>query len=252
MTSAPGAPAQGDVPSPAGSADTYPWLSVILPAYNEEENLSRVLTQVTAAFPQAEVILVSDGSTDGTPTIAARFAPDVSCIHYSPNHGKGYAVRTGMLAAKGEILVFTDADLPFGTTGVRAVAERLRQDSELDIVIASKTGIKRGLAYRTARHVARAGIALLTGLRYPDTQAGLKGFRAPAAKAIYSRTRIDGFASDIEVLYLAERDGLRVAAIPMTVADDFVRPSTFGLRQGWRLLKDVGRIRLGRQTARAR
>lgn len=239
MTPAPGRP-----PAATAAALGEPQWSLILPAYNEEQTISAVLTTVTNAFPDAEVIVVSDGSTDRTPQLAGRF--EVQCIHYSPNRGKGYAVRQGMLAAAAPLVVFTDADLPFGVEGVRRVIRELHEDPSAQVVIASKLGIKRGIAYRAARHVARAGIALLTGLRYADTQAGLKGFRGPVAKAIYSRTRIDGFASDIEVLYLARRDGLKVVAVPLAVAGGVARPSTFGLKQGWKLLKDVWRIRRGR------
>jgi len=233
-------------PGTSKSAPAEPELTIVLPAFNEQRFIAQVLATVTEGFPGAEVILVSDGSTDGTQEIAAHFGHGVQCIHYQLNRGKGYAIRQGMLAAAGGLVVFTDADLPFGAEGIHRVVDRLRSESGVDIVIASKTGIRRGPVYRVVRHIARAGIALLTGLRYPDTQAGLKGFRAPVAKAIYSRTRVDGFASDIEVLYLAKQDGLRVAVLPMPVAGGFARPSTFGLRQGWRLLKDVGRIRLGR------
>lgn len=235
-----------DVTENPAATIASPELTIVLPALNEERFVAQILATVTKAFPASEVILVSDGSTDRTSEIAAGFGDPVKCIHYHPNRGKGYAVRQGMLAASGKLVVFTDTDLPFGVEGLRNVVDRLRSDSAIDIAIASKTGIHRGLTYRVARHMARAGIALLTGLRYPDTQAGLKGFRAPIAKTIYSRTQIDGFASDIEVLYLAKRKGLRVAVLPMPVAGGVARPSTFGISHGWRLLRDVGRIRLGR------
>lgn len=223
-----------------------PQLSIVLPAFNEESVLAGVLTEVTSAFPQAEVILVSDGSTDATPKIAESFAPRVRTIHYEPNRGKGYAIRTGMALAEGEFCIFTDADLPFGTQGVAEVYDCLRNNPDLDIVIASKIHVRRGWLYRFARSIARLGIALLTGLRYADTQAGLKGFRREVAKRLYGRARMDGFASDIEILYLARREGLRVGVIPMAVASKDVRPSSFTFVAGARLLRDVLRIRYGR------
>ena len=217
-----------------------------MPAYNEERHLAKVLEAVTAAFPEAEIVLVSDGSTDRTPELARGYAPQVTTVHYEPNRGKGHAVRTGMLTARGRIRIFTDADLPFGTEGVAAVYARLRNDPDTDIVIAAKTGIKRGVLYRVARSMARVGIAALTGLRYADTQAGLKGFRGPVAQELYSEARIEGFASDIEILYLAKRKGLQVTALSMAVVGDYGRPSRFGVVAGMRVLRDVGRIRRGR------
>lgn len=228
----------------AAASPKSPEWTLILPAYNEEPTIAQVLGTVTHSFPEAEIIVVSDGSTDRTPLLAKQHG--VRCVHYSPNRGKGYAVRRGVLAATTPLVIFTDADLPFGVEGVRTIVRRLSEDPDAEMVIASKIDIKRGLTYRTARHAARAGIALLTGLRYADTQAGLKGFRLRVAKAIYSRTHIDGFASDIEVLYLAKQDRVKVVVIPMAVAGGVARPSSFGLGQGWRLLKDVWRIRRGR------
>lgn len=223
-----------------------PAVSLVVPAFNEEAVLGPVLTTLVQAFPHAEIILVSDGSTDNTPHIAAAYSPQVRTVHYHPNRGKGYAIRQGMLAATGAILVFTDADLPFGIDGIRHVLGVLAEHPTCDIAIAAKTRIQRGPAYRGARSVARLGIKLLTGLSYSDTQAGLKAFRRRAAHSIYARTRIDSFASDIEVLFIAERDGFRVKSVPLPLTAGFTRPSRFGLRQGIRLLRDVERIRRGR------
>ena len=95
---------------------------------------------------------MSDGSTDRTPLLAKQLG--VRCVHYAPNRGKGYAVRRGVLAATTPLVIFTDADLPFGVEGVRTIVRRLSEDPDAEMVIASKIGIKRGLAYRTARHAA--------------------------------------------------------------------------------------------------
>lgn len=223
-----------------------PALSLVLPAYNEEAVLGPVLSCLVEAFPNADIILVSDGSTDGTLDIAATYSPQVHTVHYHPNRGKGYAIRQGMLAATGDILAFTDADLPFGTDGIQQVLDVLSEHPTCDIAIAAKTQIRRGVVYRGARSIARLGIRLLTGLSYPDTQAGLKAFRRRAARSIYTRTCVDGFASDIEVLFIAKRSGFQVESVPLALTATFNRPSRFGLRQGIRLLQDVGRIRRGR------
>jgi len=226
--------------------EQQPAFSLVLPAYNEEAVLGPVLSTLVQAFPNSEIILVSDGSTDGTPNVAAIYSPQVRTIHYRPNRGKGHAIRQGMLAATGDIVAFTDADLPFGADGIRHVLAVLAKHPTCDIAIAAKTHIRRGLAYRAARVIARLGIRLLTGLAHPDTQAGLKAFRRRAARSIYTRTCIDGFASDIEVLFIAKRSGLRVESVLLPLTTAFDRPSRFGLGQGIRLLLDVGRIRRGR------
>ena len=217
-------------------------VSIIVPAYNEAPILDKTLSQLVAAFPEEELILVSDGSSDATQEVAARLAPAVTYLTYQPNHGKGYAIRTGMLAAGGDLLVFTDADLPFGVEGVKCVLAELRAPDGCDIAIAEKIRLRRGRAYRAARWGVRLIIRAFNGLRMPDTQAGLKGFTRPAARRIFTRTRINRFAADIEMLYLAQREGLRIASVPMEVRKD-PRPSTFNAKQGFYLILDIWRIR---------
>ena len=217
-------------------------VSIIVPAYNEAPILENTLSQLAAAFPEAEIILVSDGSSDATQELAARLAPAVTCLTYQPNRGKGYAIRTGMLAASGDQLVFTDADLPFGVEGVQRVLAELQASGGCDIAIAEKLRLDRGRAYRTARWGVRLVIRAFNGLRMPDTQAGLKAFTRHAARRIFTRTRIDRFAADIEMLYLAQREGLRITSVPMEVRND-PRPSTFNAKQGFYLVLDIWRIR---------
>ena len=147
-----------------------------------------------------------------------------------------------MLAAGGDLLVFTDADLPFGVEGVQRVLAELRAPGGCDIAIAEKLRLHRSRAYRTARWGVRLIIRAFNGLRMPDTQAGLKGFTRPAARCIFTRTRIDRFAADIEMLYLAQREGLRITSVPMEVRSD-PRPSTFNAKQGFYLVLDIWRIR---------
>jgi dolichyl-phosphate beta-glucosyltransferase len=217
-------------------------VSIIVPAYNEAPILEKTLCRLVAAFPDEEVILVGDGSSDATEEVAARHAPAVTFLTYQPNRGKGYAIRTGMLAATGDLLVFTDADLPFGVEGVQRILAELRASDGCDIAIAEKIRLHRGRAYRAARWGVRLIIRALNGLSLPDTQAGLKGFTRSAARRIFPLTRIDRFAADIEMLYLAQREGLRITSVPMEVRKD-PRPSTFNAKQGFYLIMDIWRIR---------
>jgi glycosyltransferase involved in cell wall biosynthesis len=220
--------------------------SVIVPSYNEASILDGTLRELVEAFPEDEIILVDDGGSDTTPEVAARYLPNVTYLSYRPNHGKGYAVRTGMLAAKGDLLVFTDADLPFGVEGVRRVLHELRSGT-CDLAIAEKVRVPRGMLYRVARSGVRLIIRLLLGLRWPDTQAGLKGFTSSAALHVFTRTRINRFAADIEMLYLAQRSGMRIHSLPMEVMKES-RPSTFNPKQGLYLVMDIWKIRFSRRT----
>jgi dolichyl-phosphate beta-glucosyltransferase len=218
-------------------------LSIIVPAFNEAAILDDTLSRLVEAFPDTEIILVSDGSGDSTEEVAGRFAPAVRFLSYQPNRGKGYAIRMGMLAARGDTLVFTDADLPFGVEGVRDVIDQLGPDSGWDVVIAQKTRLSRGSLYRAARWAVRLLIRAVDGLDLPDTQAGLKGFTRAAARRIFTRTQVNRFAADIEMLYLANREGFSVKSLPMAVQKE-PRPSTFNAKQGLYLLADIWKIRL--------
>jgi glycosyltransferase involved in cell wall biosynthesis len=218
-------------------------LSIVLPAYNEGAIIESTLSQLTARFPEAEIVLVSDGCADETCAIARSFATSVTLVEYRPNRGKGYAIRRGVLAARGEVVVFTDADLPFGTVGVERLLEEFERRPDADVVIAEKTGAYRSRSYRAARAVVRLAVRWALGLDHEDTQAGLKGFRREAARVIFSQAVIDGFAADMEILAIASREGLRVTAVPLRVLNDTARPSTFTPRQGLRLLRDVTAIR---------
>lgn len=218
-------------------------LSIVVPAFNEGAIIESTLSQLAARFPQAEIVLVSDGCTDETCAIARAFAASVTLVEYRPNRGKGHAIRQGVLAARGEVVVFTDADLPFGTIGVERLLEEFECRPDADVVIAQKTGAYRSRSYRAARAVVRLAARWALGLDHEDTQAGLKGFRREAARVIFSQAVIDGFAADMEILAIARREGLRVAAVPLPVLNDTARPSTFTPRQGLRLLRDVRAIR---------
>jgi glycosyltransferase involved in cell wall biosynthesis len=196
-------------------------LSLIFPCYNEAERLPHTLATYLAALPrrpgEVEVLVVDDGSTDQTfavaETVAAR-DDRVRVIRSQPNHGKGFGVRTGVLEAVGELIVFTDADGSYGPGEVARVTAAL---ADAPVAIGSRpvgwaTGPPaRRLASRLFNHAIRA----LLGLPFGDTQCGLKGFRREAALEVFGRSRLDGFAFDAEVLFLARRLGLRVDEVPV-------------------------------------
>jgi len=234
--------AGGSAPEAGGSVPP-PRISIVVPAFNEGAILRGTLEQIVAAFPDAEVIVVDDGSSDDTAEVARSFAPAVAVLSRESNVGKGYAVRVGMLAAEGHIVLFTDADLPFGVAGIERLVRLLDEHPEVDAAIARKIGAYRGLSYRAARAVVRAGVRRSLRIVHEDTQAGLKGFRRKAAHAIFSECVVNGFAADMEVLALAQRDALVVESVPLRVVNDALRPSTFTVGHGVRLIREIRQIR---------
>jgi dolichyl-phosphate beta-glucosyltransferase len=211
-------PAGGAAGASSTPVRTTTALTVVLPCYNEAERLpvtlQNLLTYLPGAPGQVEVLVVDDGSTDATVTVADAVAAvdqRVRVLSYQPNRGKGFAVRTGMLAAEGELIVFTDADGSYGPNELDRIVRAL---GEAPVAIGTRTsGTSGQLARRAASRVFNAAIRGSLGLPFGDTQSGLKGFRRAAARQIFSQTRVDGFAFDVEVLWLARQLGLGVAEV---------------------------------------
>ena len=197
---------------------TAPALTVILPCYNEAERLPGTLQALLAYLSVApgavEVLVVDDGSTDGTVNVAEAVAAAdrrVRVLSYRPNRGKGFAVRTGMVAAQGELVVFTDADGSYQPSDLDRILAALDQ---APVAIGSRAGDASGpVARRVASRVFNLAIRGALGLPFGDTQSGLKGFRRTAAQQIFSQARVDGFAFDVEVLWLARQLRLEVAEV---------------------------------------
>lgn len=220
-----------------------PRLSLVVPSFNEARILPENLDRLHSSFPEAEIILVSDGSSDRTESVPSGLSFPVRLLEHHPNRGKGFAIRRGVLAAEGELIVFTDADLPFGVEGVRTVVERLEAADAPEVVIASKATEQRGLGYLAARAVVRLVIRAVLGLSFPDTQAGLKGFRRDQARTVFCQATVDRFATDLEILYIARRHDYRVLPVLLDLEITHFRPSSFTAKQGLLLLRDIWRIR---------
>jgi dolichyl-phosphate beta-glucosyltransferase len=195
-------------------ACSVPALTVILPCYNEAERLpgtlQALLAHLSAAPGEVEVLVVDDGSTDATVSVAEAVAAAdrrVQVLSYRPNRGKGFAVRTGMLAARGELVVFTDADGSYSPSDLDRIVAALDQ---APVAIGTRAGDASGpVARRAASRVFNLAIRGAVGLPFGDTQSGLKGFRRAAAQQIFSQARVDGFAFDVEVLWLVRQLELR-------------------------------------------
>ena len=213
------------------SAEAFPRiLSVIIPAYNEAQRLGPglpgILAYLAAHYPAYELIVVDDGSRDETAVlVAAAIAaePRARLISYQPNRGKGHAVRTGVLASRGDVVLFMDADL---STPLGEIPRGLSRLADADVVIGSRglpeADIRTRPPFfrRTASWIFDQIKYALVGLRrFRDTQCGFKVFRGGVARQLFALGRVDRFMFDVEILFLAERAGLRLREMPVTWAD---------------------------------
>ena len=225
-------------------------ISLVIPAYNESgiimdtiQTVSARLAELTAEY---EVLIVDDGSTDGMAELVRGCGdPRVRLEGYASNRGKGCAVRTGMLAAQGDLILCTDADLAYGVDVFAGLLERLRT-GEADLVIGSRRMGGEGYKnYPPLRILMSKCFGLLShmisGLPY-DTQCGIKAYRRQAAQAIFSRCTTDGFSFDFEVLMRADRLGLKVEQFPVSVIN-FRESKVNVIRDSARMFRDVFRIR---------
>lgn len=191
-----------------------------------------------------EVVVADDGSTDGTGALVEGM-PNARTVGYGTNAGKGRAVRTGVLAAKGDVVVCTDADLAYGTDVFGAMLGALR-DTGADLVIGSRRLSGGGYgAYPPLRRLAsacfRTLVRLASGLPY-DTQCGIKCYRAQSAKDIFSDCRLDGFSFDFEVLMRARGMDMSVEEFPVRVVN-FRESKVRVVRDSLRMFRDVFRAR---------
>ena len=201
-----------------------PLLSIIVPAYNEERRLPTTLPRIVA-FVEAqayhgEVIVVDDGSVDSTATVVEEMAaqqPRITLIR-NEHRGKGYAVKTGMLAAQGDYLFLCDADL---SMPIEEVARFIPPALEAyDVAIGSREveGARR-YDEPTLRHlmgrVYNLLVRLLAVSGFQDTQAGFKCFRREAAHDLFPYQTMDGFGFDVEILFIAQRRGYRIVEVPI-------------------------------------
>ncbi len=218
-------------------------LSIIIPAYNEEISLEKSIPLILKAFPRAELIVVNDGSFDRTKDILSQF--NIKIINNEKNLGKGLSLKRGILAAEGELVIFTDADLPFRIEGIKKVAEAL-EETGANIAIAEKLEYRKNASYLLARAIVKFFIRVFLSIHFKDTQAGLKGFTKNTAKEIFQITKINRFASDIEILFLAKQKNFKVISLPLQVASDNLRPSSFNLKEGFLFLLDIIRIKIAK------
>ncbi len=225
-----------------------PFLSLIIPAYNEEQRLPRTLTKIQAFLKDqpygSEVLVVDNGSSDRTAAVAGEFSSVVRLLR-EPERGKGRAVRRGMMEASGEFRFICDADLSMPIEEVNRFLPP--QLDEYDIAIASReiAGAVRHNEPAYRHWIGRIFNLLVRTMAVPgfqDTQCGFKCFTAEAAEALFPLQRIDGWAFDVELLYIALRLGYRVKEVPIHWYY-FPESRVRMVRDSWLMLSDLFRIR---------
>ena len=231
-------------------------VSVILPAFRAAPVVVESIGKIRSAMKseKIEIIVVDDGSDDDTSS-KARIAGADQVIELRENRGKGAAVRAGVAVARGSYVVFTDIDLAYEPSQILNVIHGL--DAGADLVIgsrrhsASQEVTSEGLARKWGSRIFSRLTAVLVPIPHSDTQCGLKGFTSAAAKRIFAQGKIDGFAFDVEVLFVAQKLSMTISEIPVSL--EYVEQSTVKfVPQAIRMLYDVLRIRtwsiLGRYT----
>jgi dolichyl-phosphate beta-glucosyltransferase len=230
-----------------------PQYSIIIPAYNESARLGatldRVLNYVAAQHWDAEIVVVDDGSRDDTAEMVrarARTAPALRLIENPGNRGKGYSVRNGMLNATGDVRLFTDADLSAPIEEADKLFAAIHQGADVAIgsrwlqpdTQSQRQSLLRQFYGRTFNLLLR----ILLGLKFKDTQCGFKAFTRNSAHELFSKQTIEGWGFDAELLFLAQRSGLRVKEVPV-VWSDAEGTRIHPLRDGLRMIAEVLAIR---------
>jgi len=203
-------------------------LSIVIPAYNEERRLPSTLDVIldwldAGSYHDAELLIVDDGSTDGTAGIVenrARAEPRLRLLRNPGNRGKGYAVRHGMLEAKGDWILSSDADLSAPIDQLpKLFAAAEQQDAAIAIgsraLDRSLIGVRQSQWREMSGIVFNGVMRLITGLPFADTQCGFKIFRCDAACRVFKLQRLDGFSFDVEDLFIAHTLGIPAIEVPV-------------------------------------
>ena len=236
--------------------DARPSVSIVIPAYNEAGRIADTLRTIDAYArtlrARIELIVVDDGSIDGTAAVARRHLPsapnvEARILRYSPNRGKGYAVRHGLLAARAPIALFSDADLSTPIEEMPKVLAAI-ESGDADITFGSRAldrsliGVRQPRRRELGGRVFNVVLRAATGLPFVDTQCGFKAFRLSVCRPLLETGTIDGFGFDVELLYAAHRAQLRLREIPVRWDHREGSKVNF-LRDGSRMLRDIVTVR---------
>ena len=240
-----------------------PEVSIVIPAFNESDRLIEPLHTLLdfaerSSFP-IEIIIVDDGSNDGTADFARQTLaekPDIASnvIRYEQNRGKGFAVKTGLQAAKADIALFTDADLSTPIEEMSKLVEPIRND-KFDVTFGSRA-LDRSLIGTHQPWVREQGgravnfmIRTLSGLDFSDTQCGFKAFNMLKLRPLLDAMTIDRFGFDVEFLFVAKYHGLRLAEIPVRW-NDVAGSKVSAVRDTRRMFSELMQIRKNARRGR--
>jgi len=224
-------------------------ISIIIPAYNEEKRLPETLKKIKQFFLKNkiknEIIVIDDGSTDNTVSIAKK--QKVKILKNNANLGKGYSVKRGFLASKGDIILFTDADL---STPIEYLKHFINEhNSGFDVVIASRAlegsiiKVPQPFLRELSGKIFNVFVRLITWLPFSDTQCGFKSFTKEAARKIFNKLTIYGFGFDVEALYIAKKLNFKIIEYPVTWYNSNATKVNF-FKDSTRMFFELFKIRL--------
>ncbi len=217
--------------------------SLIIPTYNRKERLIKNIAQVKNTYPEAEIIIVDDGSLDGTDKeINHVFGNSVIYLRNAKNQGKGASLRKGFKIATGKFLIFTDDDLPYGINGIQNILRELKQGKP--VVISRRDKFNDNFIKAIERLAFNMCIKPVLGINISDTQAGLKGFSREVAHKIFANSFINRFAVDIEILILCQRFNYPITIVP--VHHQYFQPTSLSSTNILNIFLDVIRIKFHR------
>lgn len=230
-----------------------PEISIIIPVYNDASSISKSLDALknflNSENINAEIIIINDGGKDATAKIVEdriQKYPGVRFINRNVNKGKGYSIREGLATSLGGIMIFTDADLPYGIKCFKRIIEMINDGA--DLVIANRNLAEPSIKQKNLgilRELTHWGFAFLVrnllNLNFSDTQAGLKAIKKNAAIVLLPKLTIDRYAFDLELLLAAKKAGLKIREVPVAL-ENIGKSNISVLRDSWQMFKDIVRI----------
>lgn len=234
-----------------------PQLSVVLPAYNEADRIGAAVNDIIHGIPASigaawELIVVNDGSSDDTSAVAGRFEGQVPClrvIDQPVNQGKGAAVRAGVLASRGDFVLFADADGATPFVESHALLEGLQDGADISVGTRVHRNVKRSLPRLLMSSTFRLAVRWIVKVRVSDPQCGFKMFCGDHARQLFRLAGETGYLFDLEILGLAQSRGLTIQEFPITwreIPGSHVRI----IRDSWRMFQGLWRVRSAIRSAR--
>ena len=238
-------------------------ISIVVPAYNEQARLPETIRRIQDYLSRSEwvfyeILIVDDGSADGTVAVASEFAsenPNVRVLRNPGNRGKGYSVRHGMMEARGEWRLFTDADLSAPIEEIERLWAAMERDGS-EVAIGSRAldrsliGVHQPGMRESAGRIFNSVMKSVVGLPIADTQCGFKLFQGAASREIFSRQTQERFGFDVEILFIAKKHGYRISEVP--VRWSHVEGSKVGMLTGLHAFSELAAVRWNDLTGKYR